>query len=784
MHETRDYKYNYQQEEENLFQEVVRKYSPYWPLFLILLFVGGVGAFIYLRYAKPVYEAAATILIKDEKKGVDESKILESLDLFGQKKIVENEIEIIKSRALAKEVARNLYLYAPILVEGRLQNRSAYEISPVLIEVQNPESIKEVKGEVPKHYFKWDSTTSSVVMGQKTYAINAWHRTPLGLLRFLPNPNMVPDRNKDGVNEYYFSLYPMKIAARGILNQLDAKASSKQSSIIYLSFHDEEPRRAENVLNNLITEYNKAAIADKNVLAKNTLQFVEDRLTYVVSELDSVERVLQQYKTRNNIIDISSQGKMFLDNVGENDQKMAEMNVQLAVLDQVENYVNSNSSKAGIVPSTLGVSDPLLAQLLERLYEAETQYDKLKGTTAENNPVILALQEQISKVRPGILENIRNQRKSLVAGRNEISRTNNKFASVLSTIPAKERELLEISRQQVIKNNIYTFLLQKREETALSHASAVADSRVIDKAEALGQVSPNNKLVYIIAIILSLSLCIAYIAIKEALNRTVAIRSEIERFTATPILGEVAKDNTKNPVVITEGKRTLIAEQFRHLRTSLGYLGINSRKKKILITSTMSGEGKSFVAANLGVSLALMGKKVLLMELDLRKPKLSEIMKVKSDKTGISGYLIGEQEPEEIIKATDINANLFIAPSGPIPPNPSELITNGKLQELFTYLETIFDYIVVDTAPVLPVTDAYILSPMCDATLYVVRQGHTPKVHIRKFDEQSKINPLKNVAIIFNGVQESGFGYGYTYGYAYEKEANADAKRKSTVSGS
>ena len=780
MQETKDYRYNYpQQEDDNLFQEVVKKYLPYWPLFGILLLLGGICAFVYMRYATPVYEATATMLIKDEKKGVDDSKLLESLDLFGQKKIVENEIEIIHSRALAKEVVRNMFLYAPVFSEGRFRNSSAYEMSPILVEEQNPEALKE---EVKKIYFTYDDQAKTVTINDRKYPLNTWEQTPWGTLRFHANPYKVRD---NAGRAFFFSLLDVKKTTRALLNRLDAKASTKQSSIIYLSFQDEEEKRGEAILNNLISEYNKAAIEDKNLLAKNTLQFVNDRLNYVVSELDSVENALQRFKSRNKIVDLSSQGKIFLDNVGENDLKISEMNMQMAVLDQVESYVQNKSNKGIMVPSTLGVSDPALSQLLQRLYDAETQYDRLKQTTAENNPMLVSLQEQIDKLRPAIQEQIQNQRRSLQVSRSEISRTNNQFSSVLSSLPVKERELLEISRQQAIKNNIYTFLLQKREETALSYASTVADSRVIDKAESSGQVGPNGKLVYLIAIFASLIIAVGFVAIKDALNRTISSRVEIERATATPILSEVARDNSKNSIVIAEGKRTLIAEQFRHLRTSLGYLGINSRKKRILITSTISGEGKSFVTANLGVSLALMGKKVVVLELDMRKPKLSAVFGIQHERGGgISSFLIGSKEAEDIVLPTELNSNLFIIPAGPVPPNPSELITNGKIEELFSYLEKIFDYIVIDTAPVLPVTDACLLSPMCDATLYIVRQGHTPKIYIKKFEEQSKIKALKNVAIVFNGVQDAAFGYG-RYDYVYEKDeksSNVIGKKRKVTS--
>jgi capsular exopolysaccharide synthesis family protein len=345
-------------------------------------------------------------------------------------------------------------------------------------------------------------------------------------------------------------------------------------------------------------------------------------------------------------------------------------------------------------------------------------------------------------------------------------------------LPSKERELLDISRQQSIKNSIYTFLLQKKEETALSYFSTVADSRIIDVAETGDlPVSPRRMVVLVGAIAIAVLLSVIFVETKEMLNRNVMFRSEIEKYSKAPILGEVAFDQSGKALVISEGKRSFIAEQFRQLRTSLGYLGINSRKRKIMLTSSISGEGKSFVTANLGVSLALMGKKVVIIELDLRKPKLCDAFNI-SRSRGISNYFIGDMEAEEIIKNTEI-ANLHIIPSGPIPPNPSELLMNGKMQELLAYLELRFDYVIVDTAPVNPVTDAFIVSPMCDATLFVIRHGYTPRIYLQKLDEQNRIHELKNMAIIFNGVKSRGYGsYGYGQGYGYTDDSEDNKKRK------
>ncbi|PWU05185.1 MAG: capsular biosynthesis protein [Bacteroidetes bacterium] len=770
---------HYSQPERKLFREIIDRYLPYWPLFLLLVTLCIVGAAVYLRYAIPVYESTATLLIKDEKKGLDDSKVLESLNLFGSKKIVENEIEIIRSRTLAKEVVRNLHLYAPVKEEGRFVDRSAYVKSPIIIEAPVPDSMKEAN----KVYFSYDPVKKLVQINGKVYLVNRWVVTDYGRLKFKPNPLYEAPKEP---RQLYFSLLNVKFVANGLLNNLKVSPASKLATVIDLSIRDEIPRRAEDILNELMDSYNRAAINDKNELAKNTLNFVDERLSKVMQELDTAESRIQNYKTEQGIVDMSEQGKQFLENVGLNDQKVSEMNVQLAVLDQVEKYVNSKDNKAGIVPSTLGVNDPSLSTMLDKLYESEIEYERLRKTTAENNPILVSLNNEIEKIKPNIRELIGNQRKNLLAGLNNLNTTSNKYSSVLRTMPQKERELLVISRQQSIKNNIYTFLLQKKEETMLSYSSTVSDSRLIDHGEStLLPVSPKTKLIYLGAILLAIAMGIGIVALRQGLNHTIDLRSDIEAVTTVPIIGELVADNTKSEIVVADGRRNYVAEQFRQLRTSLGYLGINNRKKKIAVTSSVAGEGKSFVSANLAISLALTGKKVVVLELDLRKPKISSVFEV-THEFGMTNYLIGDKEPDEIIRRTAVNPNLFIIPSGPIPPNPSELILNGKIQEMLDYLDRIFDVIILDTSPVSPVTDAYILSEFCDATLYVVRHGVTPRNYIEQLDENNKVRVLKNLAIVFNGVPirglgKNGYGYGYVHAYGHGGRKNGKSNGKSTI---
>jgi len=755
-------KINSEDRDNNYLAKIVFRYLPYWPLFLLLMVLAGGGAWLYLRFQTPLYQSTARLMIKDEKKGTENTKALEDLNIISTKKIIENEVEVIQSRTLLNNVVSNLHLYAPVYEESKFKTVSAYKKSPVQVEIDHPEKLQKQK----RIDFQFDEASKSVVVNNAKYPLNKWVTTPYGTLRFSPNKRF--DEKAEG--QLYFSLVPLKDAASGVLNRLTVKAPNKQSSILNLSLLDEVPERGEDILNELIADYNRAIIKDKNILAANTLAFVEERLKGVEKDLDSIERKTQQYKSRKGAINISEQGKLFLQNVSLNDQKLADINMQLAALGQVESYVQSKDAQGGIVPSTLGV-DPLLSQLLTKLYTTEVEYESLKKTTGEGNPQMQAMEKQIQSMRPSIMENIRTQKQSLLASRGNLSATNGNYNAMLQTIPETERELIDINREQSIKNGIYSFLLQKREETALSQASTVSDSRVIDPADSSASpVTPKPKVIYLSAFLIALVGGIGVVTARESLSRKILFRHEIETLTNQPIIGEiVAENSSKDPIVIGETNKTFIAEQFRRLRSTLKFIGINSKNKRILVTSAISGEGKSFVATNLALSLALTGKKVVLIDCDLNNPSLNNKLRIHDEK-GITEYLLGKNEVEEVIRETDLNENLFLISTGALPHNPSELIMSTRMEELLDRLDQLFDYIVIDTAPVSPVTDAYTLSPLCSATLFVIRHKYTPKVFVQRIDEENRMSQLKNLAIVFNGIQSRGFGsknYGYGYGYGY-----------------
>ena len=757
------YNTNTAQKESNILSSLLYRFLPYWPLFLLLFVISATTSWLYVRFATPVYAAFASIIIKDQRKGVEESKMVESLNAYTTNKIVENEIEIIRSRTLVTEVVNRLHLYAPIRETGRPRSLSAYGSSPIIIEAKNPE---QLTAPPEKIYFSYDTVEAKVGLSNELYPLNQWVTTPYGVLRFSRNNH----KTREAKNSLYFSLYQPKMIALAFLANLDVSPVSKLSTVISLKFKDEDPLRAEDFLNELAEAYNGAAMNDKNKLAANTLSFLEERIRFVQSELDSIERKIQQFRSQKGVIDLSTQGRLFLENVGDNDRKLADISMQLAAIEEVEKYVVQKDTKAGIVPSILGDTDPILSQLLLKLSDLELKYQSTKQTTGENNFAQTSIKSEIDQIRPLILENIHNQRKNLLASRDDLSGTNSRFSSMLQTLPQKEKEFLELSRQQVIKTNAFSFLLQKREETDLSYASAVVDSRIVDKAQSsIMPVSPKKTLIYLGALIVAFGLGIGLVCAKELLSRKILFRSDIENFTKIPIAAEIASVNHKHELVVNQPKKTYIAEQFRHMRAAIGLYGRTAGKKKLLITSSIAGEGKSFIASNLALSLAISGKKVVLIDADLRSPKTSHIFKLEEEK-GLAEYLEGNVNKDEIIKESGTK-NLYILPAGSSSVNATELLINGNLNELFTYLVQVFDYVLIDAAPVDPVTDAYVLSEHCDKTLFVIRHNHTPKAMIQLLDENNKVQALRNLAIVFNGVKKRGFikgGYGFGFGYGYE----------------
>jgi capsular exopolysaccharide synthesis family protein len=756
----------YQHEEEkgqDLFSYLLYRFAPYWPLFILLMLVSAAGGWLYLQHASPLYDAEATILLKDEKKGVDDAKILEALNIYNTTKIVENEMEVIRSRALMMNVVKKLDLFASIYEKGNLRDNIAYSSSPIVVDARNPTALAKSD----KIEFYYDKRNKTVHIDGKQFALDRWYKTPYGELSFEENPELTTPTDK----ELYFVLDNPESVTSAMVNRLSVRPTNKISTVLNLTYSDESPERAKDILNELIKNYQNRAIDEKNDFASKTLAFIEKRLGYLVKDIDSIERSIQVYKSQEGIVNLSEEGKVFLQNVGDNDRQIGTINMKLAALDQVEKYVRAKNNDAGIVPSTLEIDDDVLVRLLQKLYDNELQYEKLKKTMGENSPTVASLYNEIETIRPAILENINSHKASLVAARENIINTNGQYATLIRTIPQKEKKLLEISREQSIKNSVYSFLLQKREETALSASSKVPDSRLIDSATASPlPVSPKKSYVYIAALLAAMLIGIAIVAGKEFLSGKILFRADIEKSTKVPIAAEISSIRIKSdPLVVNNPNKQVTAEQFRQLRAAIGLYGRKVPNQKILVTSTIAGEGKSFIASNLALSLAISGKKVVLVDADFRRPKTSVTFSVENV-TGFSDYLKNEIGLKTLIRETAYN-NLFIVPAGTETVNPTEALLNGNLNELFDFLHLHFDFVVVDTSPVAPVTDAYVLSDYCDKTLFVIRHGYTPKTMVKMLDENSRIKVLKNLFIVFNGVKKRGFikgSYGFGYGFGYD----------------
>jgi capsular exopolysaccharide synthesis family protein len=686
--------------------------------------------------------------------------------MINTKKIIENEIQVLQSRTIMDKVVKELGLYAPVFQEGKLRTISAYNIFPIKIIAYNPDDIIPVK----KAFISYNAKNDLVSFNGKVVGkTKQWINTRYGKLMFVQNEHY---RRSESTKPYYFTLIEPKNVTKNILKSLQIMSSNKLSSIIDLSYRDEVPERAEDILNHLISMYDRAAIEEKNSMAKTTLDFVNERLSKVSNDLDSIEKSVQSYKSSVGASDVSTQGQLYLQNVSANDQELGKLNMQLAVLDQVDNAISSNTGQSGgLSPSTIGIEDKSLSQMMADLNTKELEYEKLRKTVAENNPILVSLRDQINKIKPSISENLQNQRKNIEASRNNLLSTNNKYNSMLSSMPQKEKEILEMSRDQNVKSGIYSFLLQKKEESELSYASTLSDSRVINAAQSSSlPVSPNKMLILLGAIAAAIVIGLITITAQEGLTPNVLYRKDLESMTSVPVIGEVAFNDTKESIVIQKGKRSFIAEEFRKIRVSLHFLGIDSTKKKILITSSIPGEGKSFISANLAISNALAGKRVALVDIDLHNPGLGKTFGKSTEDIGVSEFLLGKKNIQEIIHPVKEVDNLSFISSGTLHESPSELLLNGKIKELVDYLEANFDLVVLDTAPSVLITDAFILTDLCDATLYVVRHKYTPKMLVKRIDENLEVNPLHNPAIIFNGVKKRGFfknNYGYGYDYVY-----------------
>ncbi|MCA0230346.1 MAG: polysaccharide biosynthesis tyrosine autokinase [Bacteroidetes bacterium] len=746
------------------------KYLRYWYWFVLALVVALGGAFFYLQYTVPIYKVSASILIKDEKKGMGSgNEMLKELDLFNGNKIVENEMEVLKSRTLMEKVIDGLNLTVSYYEEGAFRDTELFQKSPITL---NYTQLQEIAYEEPLYVRIVDAQHYELLSKEQQVLGNYLFTQPVssayGRFRvFLVQPKMA---TKGRLIKIKFS--SRNLLVENYLKNLQIELVNLKSTLIQLSVETGLPEKGQAILAKLLDAYTFSALEDKNLEASNTLRFIEDRLKLITGELVLVEKDVESYKTSQGITDLSTEANLFLEKVKENDTKLNEVDIQLKVLEGVERYLQSGQGT--VAPASLMVTDPILTSFIEKLSELELQKEKMARTVQPGNPFLETLNTQISNTKQAVRENINNQKNGLLVTRSSLAGLNKRFEGSISRIPRKEREFVTIQRQQNIKENLYLLLLQKREETALSYASTVTDSRLVDRPYSTPlPIKPNTKMIYLVALLLGIVLPAAVMNIRELLNDRVQSRKEIESETGLPVFGEIAlKPKEIKTNLLDVQSRTFIAEQFRLLRTNLQYINPDNKHKGnvILLTSSTSGEGKSFITLNLAISIATLGKRVAVLELDMRKPKLTKYLGLTRDK-GISNFLAGAADPMEIVKKTDIE-NLFLASCGPLPPNPAELLSNGKMETLLATYREYFDYILLDTPPVGLVTDALVLAPYIDTCFYIVRHEVTVKKDLTILSDLKKFNKFKSINVIFNGVNyrnSQEYRYGYGYGYKYGK---------------
>jgi capsular exopolysaccharide synthesis family protein len=751
---------------------------PYWPLVLIAVTLGWLGGYIYLRYQVPVYSVNAKLLVNDDTQqkntNLGEMVSMEYKDVSVE---TEREMQVLTSRDLLGRLIAKLQLNVLYTQEGLVKTSEQFSNIPVKLVLESPDSIKaSTFGEVEV------VNGGRISFGGIVYPVDSMVTTEFGRVRFHINESYITQATKEK-SRYYISIIPVSDYVGAVQGGLNIAPISEGSSTLKITYNDASPSRGVLILDTLISLYEDFTLNNKSKMSANTLRFLDSRLLLIANELGGVEKNLANFKANQGIVDLGVEGGLSLSRLKDADVKMAELGVQLDVINEIQQYVSRRNKSNNPVPATLGIADPVLTGQISQLYQLESDLQRTIQVSGVKNPQVEVYEEQIARLKPGILSSLNNLKISLQSGRQGLQVENSRVMSSLSKIPQKERLLLDISRQQSIKNAIYTYLLQKREEAALAASAILPNSRIIEKPQSAGQIYPVPMRNYTAGILAGLFLSAVFIFFKEFAGRRVLYRSQIEDAIPVPVIAEIIFQPNRNdsPIVVAEGKRTMIAEQFRELRTNINFITSHaeSNSKVILITSSVPKEGKSFIAINTAITLTLTGAKVAIIEADLRNPKISGPLGI-TGAVGMSNYLIGKASLDEITYVHPTFKNLSIIPAGSLPPNPAELLSTSRLTDLIYDLKQRFDFVIIDSPPVAAVTDSKILAKVADATLYIIRYKYTNQNLLNLIRDNYQNSALPNIYIVFNGIVNKQFlgyaygkGYGAGYGYtAEDKQEN------------
>ena len=767
-------------------QEVLFKYIIHWPWFVGAVLVCLIGAWIYLRMATPVYNISATVLIKDDKKGGNTGGMagLEELGLSGlisSSQNIDNELEVLRSKTLVKEVVNQLNLYVSYADQDEFPSKNMYKTSPVIVSL-TPQEAEKLSDPmiVEMSLYPQGSLDVGVTIGDKEYQKH-FEKLPAvfpmdeGTLAFFQSPDSLM-ANKDTTEESSAQNVrritakinsPMKVA-RVYCENLTIEPTSKTTSVAVISLKNSSLQRGQDFINQLLEMYNRNTNNDKNEIAQKTAEFIDERIDIISKELGNTEANLENFKRNAGITDLTSEAQIALTGNAEYEKKRVENRTQISLLEDLRKYIRGNEYE--VLPSNVGLQDAALVATIERYNEMLVERKRLLRTSTENNPAIVNLDTSIRAMKSNVQATLDGTLQGMLITKADLDREANRFSRRISDAPGQERQFVSIARQQEIKAGLYLMLLQKREENAIALAATANNAKIIDEAIADDiPVSPKRKIIYLIALVLGVGIPVGIIYLIGLTKFRLEGRADVEKLTTVPIVGDIPLTDEKNEkdgsIAVFENQNNLMSETFRNIRTNLQFM-LQNDKKVILVTSTVSGEGKSFISANLAISLSLLGKKVVIVGLDIRKPGLNKVFRLSTKEKGITLYLANpDTDLMSLVQPSDVNKNLSILPGGTVPPNPTELLARDGLDKAIEILKKNFEYVILDTAPVGMVTDTLLIGRVADLSVYVCRADYTHKVEYTLINELAEEKKLPNICTVINGVDLKRRKYGYYYGY-------------------
>ena len=779
MVEERKEKTGVQCEEQINIQEILFRYLIHWPWFVVSVIVCVALAWGYLRLTTPVYNISATVLIKDEKKGggANMSSELEKMGLNGfvsSSSNIENEIEVLKSRTLAREVVSSLGLFVTYMDEDKFPNKELYRTSPVLVSLTPQEADRLPQTmEIDMLLQPAGAMDVQVKVGKKEYRkhlekLPAVFPTDEGTVAFFANNDTLSSLRPESVTtERHITAYinrPFAVA-KGYAGSLLITPTSKATSVVTVSLKNSNTQRGKDYIDKLLEMYNINANNDKNEVAQRTGEFIDERIDIISKELGSTERDLENFKRSAGITDLTSEAQIALTGNAEYEKKRVENQTQINLVMDLKKYLQGSGYE--VLPANVGLQDAGVAGAIDRYNEMVAERKRLLRTSTESNPAIVNLTTSIRAMRSNIQTTLDATLKGLEITKADLIREASRYSRRISDAPTQERQFVSIARQQEIKSGLYLMLLQKREENAIVLAAIANNAKIIDEAQADSTpISPKRMTIYLAALAFGIGIPVGVIYLIGLTKFKIEGRADVEKLTSLPVVGDIPlADEKTGAIAVFENQNNLMSETFRNVRTNLQFM-LENGKNVILVTSTVSGEGKSFISANLAISLSLLGKKVVIVGLDIRKPGLNKVFNLPKKEYGITQFLTNSTvNLMDLVHHSDINKNLYILPGGTVPPNPTELLARDGLEKAVEILRKNFDYVILDTAPVGMVTDTLLIGRVADLSVYVCRADYTRKTEFTLINELAENNKLPNLCIVINGLDLQKKKYGYYYGY-------------------